>query len=304
MRLRVTHRTRYRYERPVTLCHSHARLQPRATERQRCVATRLAVNPEPATLTTHADIYGNPVTAFSIEVSHRELDVCVTTEVELAWPDLSLFATATPDLDAARTALAHDADSATIEARAFQLPSRSIPDLPDLRDYAAPSFPRGRPVLEAVRDLNRRIHAEFAFDSTATTVTTPLAEVLKLRRGVCQDFAHLAVGCVRAMGLPARYVSGYVETLPPSGAERLIGADASHAWIAVYVPGPGWCEFDPTNDLDHCDRHVTLAWGRDYSDVAPLRGVIEGGGAHELEVAVDVVRLAPLETVTQRSRDS
>ena len=159
---------------------------------------------------------------------------------------------------------------------------------PAFREYAAPSFPLGRPLLEAMADLNRRIHQEFTYDPHFTTVATPLNQVLTEQRGVCQDFAHLAMACLRAWGLAARYVSGYLETLPPPGQPRLIGADASHAWLAVYVPGVGWAEFDPTNDCMPGEQHITLAWGRDYGDVAPLKGVMTGGGSHSLEVSVDV----------------
>jgi transglutaminase-like putative cysteine protease len=158
-------------------------------------------------------------------------------------------------------------------------------------DYAAPSFPPERPLLEAVADFTSRIFREFKFDRRATTTATPLDEVLKHRRGVCQDFAHLAIAGVRSLGLPARYVSGYIETQPPPGKVRLVGADASHAWFSVWCPGHGWIDADPTNDLLPKDRHILIAWGRDFSDVSPLRGVVLGGREHSLDVSVDVARL-------------
>jgi transglutaminase-like putative cysteine protease len=163
----------------------------------------------------------------------------------------------------------------------------------ELQAYAAPSFPPGRPVLEAVRDLVTRIHQDFIYDATATEVSTPVATVLSARRGVCQDFAHVAIGCLRALGLAGRYVSGYLLTRPPPGRPRLVGADASHAWMATWVPRLGWVDFDPTNDLIAGQDHVTIAHGRDFSDVTPIRGIILGGGAHQLAVSVDV---APLDS--------
>jgi transglutaminase-like putative cysteine protease len=158
----------------------------------------------------------------------------------------------------------------------------------ELHRYARPSFPAGSPVLVATSHLCQRIHQEFQFDPVATTVTTPLTEVLQTRRGVCQDFAHLAIGGLRSMGLAARYVSGYLRTHPPEGQPRLLGADASHAWVAVFCPTRGWVDFDPTNDLQPWNEHITVAYGRDYSDVSPLAGILTGGGEHEVEVAVDV----------------
>ena len=159
---------------------------------------------------------------------------------------------------------------------------------PAFREYAEPSFLPGRPLLEAVADLNERIYREFKYDPHFTTVATPLDEVLSERRGVCQDFAHLAIACLRSLGLAARYVSGYILTVPPPGRPRLVGADASHAWLSVFVPGLGWADFDPTNDLLPDLQHVTLAWGRDFSDISPLRGVILGGGEQKIDVRVTV----------------
>jgi transglutaminase-like putative cysteine protease len=161
----------------------------------------------------------------------------------------------------------------------------------DLRAYAQPSFPSGRPWLAGVLDLTQRIHRDFQYDSAATTVNTPVADVLKVRRGVCQDFAHLQIACLRSVGLPARYVSGYLLTVPPAGQPRLVGADASHAWLAAFCPEVGWIDFDPTNNQIPSTRYITLAWGRDYSDVCPIKGVLVGGGQHRMRVAVDVVPL-------------
>jgi transglutaminase-like putative cysteine protease len=175
-------------------------------------------------------------------------------------------------------------------ARQFALDSACAGGAPDAAAYASPSFPPGRPILAAVRDLSSRIHREFRFDPESTTVATPVSDVLAQRHGVCQDFTHLAIACLRSLGLPARYVSGYLETHAPPGQPRLRGADASHAWFSVYVPRRGWVDYDPTNDCLPTDRYVTTAWGRDYADVAPLKGVIFGGGVHTLDVAVDMSR--------------
>ena len=180
---------------------------------------------------------------------------------------------------------------AALEASEFLYDSPLIKMDDAFAEYAAASFPKSRPTLAAVLDLTRRIHDDFSFDQEATTVSTPVRDVLKKRRGVCQDFAHLQIACLRSLGLPARYVRGYLRTYPPPGKERLVGADVSHAWLSVYCPGAGWLDVDPTNNVFPSDRHVTVAWGRDYSDVSPIRGVVLGGGGHELKVSVDVTQI-------------
>lgn len=179
-----------------------------------------------------------------------------------------------------------------LEACQFTYDSHYVARSNALLEYAAPSFAAGRPMLDAVADLTARIHREFRYDAKATTLATPLKEVLQHRHGVCQDFAHLAIGCLRSLGLAARYVSGYLQTNVPEGKERLIGADASHAWLSVFCPDVGWVDFDPTNNMIPADRHLTIAWGRDYDDVSPIKGVILGGGSHTMTIAVDVAPLA------------
>jgi transglutaminase-like putative cysteine protease len=176
-----------------------------------------------------------------------------------------------------------------LEARQFGYPSPHVPIADELRNYAQPSFPAGRPWLVGVLQLTERIFKEFQYDPAATTVNTPVATVFKNRRGVCQDFAHLEIACLRSLGLPARYVSGYLLTAPPPGQPRLVGADASHAWLSAFCPEVGWIDFDPTNNQIPTTKHITLAWGRDYSDVCPIKGVLIGGGQHRMRVAVDVV---------------
>ena len=187
--------------------------------------------------------------------------------------------------------LATDLSAEMLSAREFCFESPLVPVSDKVHSYAEPSFPAGRPVVEAIAELTDRIFSDFVYDPGFSTVTTPLEEVLAFRRGVCQDFAHLAIGCFRSMGLSARYVSGYLETAPPEGGERQIGADASHAWPSVFVPGWGWLDVDPTNDKIVGSTYVTTAWGRDYSDVSPLKGIVFGGGdSHLLDVSVDVTR--------------
>ena len=288
MKYRVVHHTRYAYSQPVVLAHSEARLQPRPTAAQTCAASSVQIEPTPHQRAEHDDAFGNRVLYFALQEPHQELAVTAVSEVEIG---LGAAPGASPPWEIALQQLAESALPETRLARQFRLDSPGAAATPELRAYAAPSFVPGRPLLEAVADLNRRIHHDFTFDPESTTIATPLSEVLARRHGVCQDFAHLAIACVRAFGLPARYISGYLETVPPAGTERLRGADVSHAWFAVYVPDAGWVDFDPTNDLLPSDRHVTTAWGRDYGDVAPLKGVIFGGGPHTLEVSVDMQRL-------------
>lgn len=288
MKYLITHRTVYHYSSGVALCHNEARLLPRETPWQQCYLNRLTIRPRPALSVERRDFFGNRVLYFVIQDIHQELEVTVVTGVRVL--DARPFANSSPSppWEQALATLRENPDPEIVEARQFALDSPFVATAPLFREYAEPSFPPGRPLLDAVADLNRRIHEEFTYDPHFTTIATPLNQVLDERRGVCQDFAHLAINCLRTLGLAARYVSGYLETLPPPGQPRLVGADASHAWLSVYVPGAGWAEFDPTNDCIPGEKHITLAWGRDYGDVAPLNGVMTGGGSHTLEVSVDV----------------
>ncbi|MBK1732731.1 transglutaminase family protein [Thiococcus pfennigii] len=291
MRLRVRHVTRYQYAEPVSLCHSLARLKPRETANQRCLATQMRVDPWPAVSREYTDFFGNRVNYFSIQQSHASLEVRAQSEVEVTAPSLPDPATTPPWEEVVATLrTARDADLGG--ARLFTLASDQVPPSPEATAYAAPSFTPGRPLLAAALDLMGRIHRDFEYDPNFTTIATPIDEVLAHRRGVCQDFAHLAIAGLRGLGLAGRYVSGYLETLPPPGRPKLVGADASHAWFAVLIPGLGWVDLDPTNDQIPQEQYITTAVGRDYRDVAPLRGVFYGGGVHELTVAVDVDRIA------------
>ncbi|HYD68105.1 transglutaminase family protein [Azospirillum sp.] len=287
MRYRVRHVTTCAYSTPVLVSHHAARLIPRETERQRCLDASLSVEPAPAARADRVDYFGNPVSFLTIQTSHRVLTVIAESHVEVA-PPPAADPLATPPWEAVRAALACPADAPALEAAEFLCDSPFAAASDDLRAYARPSFAPGRPVLDAAFDLTRRIHADFQYDPAATTVSTPLAQVLAMRRGVCQDFAHLQIACLRAMGLAARYVGGYLLTRPPPGQAKLVGADASHAWVSVWIPGRGWVDLDPTNDMLVGDEHVTCAWGRDYEDVSPVKGQVVGGGEHALTVSVDV----------------
>ncbi len=291
MKYRVVHRTEYVYTEPVTLCHNEAHLTPRTFAGQRLTSHALDIEPRAATLSRRDDFFGNAVVYFAVQASHPVLRVTARSEVERDPPPSYEDAAMPWDEAAAHTARAVSADG--IEARQFRLDSPMVAVTDDVRAYARPSFPAGRPLAEAAADLTARVHRDFAYEPGATTIATPLVRVLGQRRGVCQDFAHVAIACLRAMGLGARYVSGYLETEPADGEERLVGADASHAWFAVWSPDAGWLDFDPTNDGPLSERHITTAWGRDYADVTPLKGIIFGGGAsHTATVSVDVARVA------------
>ncbi|MFC0266505.1 transglutaminase family protein [Kushneria aurantia] len=286
MRYRVRHMTRYDYAAPVSLCHNEARLALRQLDWQQITGSRIDIVPRPAVRQQRPDFFGNGVTAFSIQKIHHSMTVTAVSEVEtLPRPDPP--ESYRPTREAAVEEARHSP-----ELRQFQLDSPFVARSDALRDFALPSFPPGRALFDAVCDLNRRIFEEFTYAPGFSTLATPIHEVLVERRGVCQDFAHLMIGALRSMGLAARYVSGYLETLPPPGQPRLVGADASHAWVALYLPGWGWLELDPTNGSLPGTRHLVLGWGRDYGDVPPLKGVMNGGSSHQLEVSVDV---APVE---------
>lgn len=294
MLYRIKHVTHYKYNQPVTLCYNHTHMMPRDTDYQRCIKSQITVTPYPVNLQKRSDYFGNNACYFSIESQHGSLEITVDSTVRQsseranAGIDLDLGNTCLQALEKLRTST----DQETLLSREFILRSPMIKTSGALRDYAAPFFQDNVSLLGAARELTHRIFTEFTYDPGSTTVATPLKEVLEQRRGVCQDFAHLAIGCLRSLGFPARYVSGYLETQHSPGTKKLVGADASHAWFAIYSPGEGWFEFDPTNDNVPGEQHITTAWGRDYSDVTPVRGVIfDGGDSQVLTVSVDVQRL-------------
>jgi transglutaminase-like putative cysteine protease len=293
LRYRVVHRTEYEYGLPVELAHNQAHLRPRSGPSQRCLMSELSVEPVPSVLGDRIDYFGNAVTYFALALPDRRLTVTATSEVEIVVPRRDDALPISSPWQEVRDRLGGSAAPNLLEAREYVLDSPMVEASDALREYAAPSFPPGRPVFEGTSDLARRIHRDFAYEPKSTTIGTSLAEVLEQRRGVCQDFAHLAIGCLRSLGLAARYVSGYLESAAP-GRGRVRGADASHAWLATFDPLSGWLDVDPTNDQVPTRQHVTLAWGRDYGDVAPLKGVLIGGGEHTLAVSVDVQRVESL----------
>jgi len=288
---RVVHVTEYAYADPVATSHHLLHLAPRDTDRQTCRHDALSVSPGPSSQAERLDHFGNRTTYFEVQEPHRQLIVESRREVELL-PLPSPPAGGGPEWETARDLVRQPTDTTLLDACEMTYASPFVRMSDDVAAFAAPSFPRRRPLLDAVADLTHRIHVDLAYDQAATNVSTPVDEVLRLRRGVCQDFTHLEIACLRAMGLPARYVSGYLVTVPMPGKPRLVGADASHAWLAVFCPGLGWVPTDPTNDVVPDHRHITVAWGRDFGDVTPMRGVIVGGSRHDLRVSVDV---APIE---------
>jgi transglutaminase-like putative cysteine protease len=271
----------------VTLAHNEARLSPRNGPWQVAHSARLVVEPTPAFMVRERDYFGNWQTLFALQEPHRRFLVTAHSEVTVRMPLLP-DPEDTPSWEETRDLLQRSTDPEVFEAVEHVYESPHVHLLPELRQYAEVSFTPGRPVLVAAQDLCRRIHQDFEYKPGVTTVMTPVRTVFEQRRGVCQDFAHLMLGCLRTMGLSARYVSGYLRTRPAPGQTRRVGADASHAWVSVFCPGYDFIDLDPTNDLLVGTEHPVLAWGRDYSDVSPLRGVLLGGGRHHVEVAVDV----------------
>jgi transglutaminase-like putative cysteine protease len=292
MKYRVTHITKYKYSKNVTLCHNVAHLLPRNTSLQTCPISELNISPLPETVNEWTDVFGNRQACFSIERPHNELTVTAISDVEVA-SSATLLDDAFPiSWEEAVEHLKTSTDEECIYARIYVLESEFIEFSEKIKIYSVKSFTPKRALLEAVEDLMHRIYKDFKYDPHFSSIATPLEEVLKHRKGVCQDFAHLAIACLRMQGIAARYISGYLETIPPKGKKRLVGADASHAWFSVYVPHQGWIDFDPTNAKIPDEQHITSAWGRDYADVAPLKGIIFGGGdKNKLEVSVDVERL-------------
>ncbi len=292
MKYQLIHRTKYRYDGAVTVSHHLAKLAPRSSPSQRCPWHELEILPIPVGRGVHLDAYGNTTAYFEIEGKHETLEVIARSFVEVSAPTTTDPASTQP-WEQVRDACQAEKLTHGSDAGKFRFASPMVPVGADYATFARADFPAGRPVLAGVVALTERIFREFRFDPRATDVSTPVDEVMKKRAGVCQDFAHLMLACLRSLGLPARYVSGYLETAPPAGQARLIGADASHAWVSVFCgDDAGWVDADPTNNLLPAERHVTLAWGRDFSDVSPLRGVTLGAGGQHLEVAVDVIPLA------------
>ena len=287
----VVHRTEYQYSAPMSDGYTVAHLLPRATPTQRVESAELHVTPDADEYDEHVDAFGNRVVRLGVHHPHAHLGVTMRTTVVSTLPPPVVPSTTTWEEVAAAVATARG--DRAVEVAAFAAPtSVTATALAGVRELAAGAFPPDRPFVEGVRDLCATIHREFAFDPSFSDVSTPLDAVIAARRGVCQDFAHLALACLRSLGLAGRYVSGYIETLPPPGEEKLVGADASHAWCSAWSPATGWFDFDPTNDQMPPARHVTVGWGRDYHDIAPVRGVVIGPPTtQQLVVGVDVTRV-------------
>jgi len=290
MHYTVKHKTTYKYHDSVGICHNLAWLVPRNTERQQCENYQLHISPEPAVINAYEDYFGNKVLYFAIQDEHEQLEVEIKSRLTIDDTGNNLFEMyATVPWEQVLADLKRN-PGAHLEALQYVPPTAMTPSSDDVLAFTLISFTPGRPMLEALADLNKRIFTEFRFHPGFTTIATPVSVVLKERKGVCQDFAHLAIACMRSIGIPARYISGYIETLPPPGKEKLKGVDASHAWFSVYLPNAGWFEYDPTNNQVPGSQHITIGWGRDYNDLPPMKGVILSSGKHELKVSVDVRR--------------
>ncbi len=287
MNYHITHRTLYEYAAPVSVSHHVARLEPRATPTQSCESFTLHIFPEPTLRKARADYFGNQLCFFAIQEIHSKLEIITSSRVTVH-PRKPTQNESTAPWESVSEMFRDPVSPEVVEPYQFVFDSPQIRASLELADYARESFGKDTPLLAGARDLTRRIFEDFKFDPRATPVATPLEEVWKNRRGVCQDFAHLGIACLRSLGLPARYVSGYLRTLPPEGKERLIGADASHAWFRVFCPGIGWVDFDPTNNVQPAEEHIVVAFGRDFGDVSPVAGILTGGGKHVVRVAVDV----------------
>lgn len=283
----VSHRTTYRYSYPVSVGEHVACLKPRSFSQNTVVRNTLTIHPAPSSLTERVDYFGNILSFFTVEEPHTELIVEAKSQVDVDRPPVSLACRSRPWEESAGP-LAEDHKDEGLAAYQFQFPSPRVRLNQEFATYALESFTPRRPMREALMELTSRIYADFRFDSKVTNVRTPPEEVFKKRQGVCQDFAHVEIACLRSIHLAARYVSGYLRTYPPPGKPRMVGADASHAWISAYSRDQGWLDMDPTNNVAPTDGHVTLAWGRDYGDVSPLRGLILGGGGSVLKVEVDI----------------
>ncbi len=289
---RIRHDTAYTYADPVQLSHNLAHLRPVDGFRQRVRSFALTSDPEPAVLSERIDGWGNVSHFLLVQDAHREFRIVAESEVEV-FPSVLPETIVTDPWEGVAASLRPRPRGDLAVASQFRHASPFVPLLTAALDYARDSFPVGRPVVEGALDLMHRLHREFRYDPEATSVATPLAEVFQRRHGVCQDFSHAMISCLRALGLAARYVSGYLETRPPPGKPRLVGADASHAWVQFWCPGFGWIDLDPTNDVVVSERHVTVAVGRDFGDVTPLKGLLLGGGGQVVKVSVDVAPQVP-----------
>ena len=283
---RIQHQTLYNSVDPVSVGYNEAWLTPRNTPTQTCASHALEISPEPSILVTRTDYFQNNVTQFAFNQGYQTLKVTALNEVEIR--EAARPTEGGPPWEEVVAAVRAHLNAPDFEAYEFTFTSPRCWISQEFLAYGAPSFSAGRPILDAISDLIGRVYDEFEYDPTATTVSTPVEQLFRLRRGVCQDFSHLVISVLRSHGIPARYISGYMRTSPPPGKPRLVGADASHAWVSVYCGPLGWIDIDPTNNQFPSTDHITIAWGRDYLDVTPLRGVYIGGSSLKMRVSVDV----------------
>lgn len=287
MKYQVIHETLYEYQSPASLCHNLICQGPGKNPFQKNLSFDCEIDPEPHYQATREDFFENHWIYFSIQRPHQELSVRVSSIVDLQKPHwLEVDPRNTPPWEEVVAWLR--STDAKNDTRQYYLESEIVRFVPGVKNYALESFQPDRPILAAMIDLNQRINADFTFTPGFTDVSTPIEEVFKHKKGVCQDLSHFALACLRSLGLSAYYVSGYIETLPPPGEPKLVGADASHAWVALYIPELGWVEFDPTNNLLVADQHIRAAIGRDFSDIVPLKGIVYSGGGQQMKVSVDV----------------
>lgn len=287
IRYYISHATNYSYSDPVPVCHNQVHLAPRSLPYQTCADFRLVIDPIPNNRNRRRDYFGNPVDYFTMQNPHHGLNVTASSTIELH-PRESVPRSGGPTCGSVLASLKTGRSADELAAYQFSFPSHFVPLSPKYAVYAMSSFSSDRSIVEASIELTARINEDFVFDPRATTISTPVDEVFHKRAGVCQDFAHFQIACLRSIGIAARYVSGYLRTTPPPGQERLVGADASHAWLSVYCGELGWIDFDPTNNVVPATDHITVAWGRDYKDVCPIQGVFLGGGYHSMSIAVNV----------------
>ncbi|MCE9499962.1 MAG: transglutaminase family protein [Leptospira sp.] len=283
---KVQHKTVYEYEKNVSSCHNLLQMVPRNSEIQEVTRHSIRITPSPSAYHEYSDEnFGNISSYFTVHSEHKTLEVDSEFEAILSPRSEIKLEESLPAREMRKLLkdFREPMDIFFYKGESPRVPLRKI-----FRSFAFPAFKSNEPFLIGIKNLMGFMKSEFQFDAKATNVNTPVEKFFRLKRGVCQDFAHFAIACLRSMGYSARYVSGYIETIPLPGVEKLKGADASHAWVSVYCPGMGWVDFDPTNDMFPMDRHITVAWGRDYSDVTPLKGIIYGGGKHSLKVTVDV----------------
>ncbi|MDZ8117685.1 transglutaminase family protein [Pontiella agarivorans] len=300
MMYHLRHRTTFEYSNPVTFVYNVLRLKPRTLPWQQIRSSKLTIFPEPAVLAERTDYFGNTVTFCNIEMKHDSMQILMESTVEVQpRPTSTLKGVA---WDTVRERLRGATSPEGLDAFQFCFDSEAVSRLAESEDYCRPSCKPGASAHAVAIDLMARIHTDFIFDPTATTVSTPVEDVLKNRRGVCQDFAHLMISCLRSVGIPTRYNSGYIQTAPPPGQPRLEGADASHAWVGVYCPVNGWLDLDPTNNQIADDQFITIGWGRDYQDISPVSGVMLGGGRHQVRAEVDMIPESELQQFQQQQQ--